>query len=333
MVNMHIFYCGVCTLGCFLQQFTLYRESILYKIPFSPTCIQKSSCLLLMFVIGLCLEIISLVFLPFITYMIISTSHLLFFKIQILKDHENLLKKSEKAGLAAIATGCMVTSISGAVNQKFTKAILDPNYFMCSVISILALFTMRRLGFYNSKAILDTCIPSQLSTISTGMLKMGVYVVYSNALKDIHPSAVFLSVFLIFTLFGLSISFTKVFIKQYDIVVVHGGYQMWNLIWSLPVSVLFIDHSSDYSYLHLGFILIGFIITLSGVLILTYDRVEHLKTSVENKNIVLPPARSQLDAAPVPAENASIELSIEDENLIDAELIDEDMLIKTIRNL
>ena len=67
---------------------------------------------------------------------------------------------------------------------------------------------------------------------------------------------------------------------------------------------------------------------------MTYERAQFLQETNEDKNFSHPPRQMRVEvAAPLPDEPNSLELNIEDENLMDAEIIDEDLLIKTIRNI
>ena len=162
---------------------------------------------------------------------------------------------------------------------------------------------------------------------------MGSFVLQSGVTQDFSVHFVYPCLLFLLILVGMSSSFIRVFNKQHDVIVVYGGYQLWSVVWGVVAGFGFVSYAVEYSAVSVASTATAVLLAIFGIFIITFQRVENLKASVDNKNTVLPPRPSRLDAAPLPEEPSNLELNIEDENLMDAEIIDEDLLIKTIRNL
>ena len=313
---------------------------MLYRIPLSPSYIQKGSCLLLTFIIGMMLDLTSLIFLPLFTYIILSSTHIVFFLLFYIHDQLIEITTAEKSGILLIGLACFTVSIAGACQSEISGMTPDALFIVFSMTSLLISFAIKRLRFYNSKILLDACIPAQISVLSAGLLKMGAFVLKGSESEDFSIHFLYPLVLMLLVLTGMSSSLIRVFKKQHDIIVIYGGYQMWCLIWSVPVFIAFMNYFVIITSLDIAIYIIAFLSALIGIFMITYQRVENLKQALEEKNIVLPPRPSHFEQVPVTEQpdNISIpictdlELNIEDDNLMDAEIIDEDLLIKTIRN-
>ena len=331
---MHLIYCGACVLGCIVQEFSLYRQSILYKIPLSPSCIHNGSCLLFTFLLGFILDFFAIIFLPLLTYIIICSTHLVFFNIYHAHEQGTPLSSSEKIGNLCVFMSTLIISISGGTQGDFIPIIPDSPFLIFALISIFITLTIRRLNFYSGKILLETSIPAQLSVISIGVVKMGSFVLQSDVTHDFSVHFVYPCLLFLLILVGISSSLIRIFNKQHDMIVVYGGYQLWSLLWGVVIGFGFISYAVTYSVIDIACVATAVFLALFGIFIITYQRVEDVKASVDNKNTVLPPRPSRLeDEAPLPGGPSNLELNIDDESLMDAEIIDEDLLIKTIRNL
>lgn len=333
MAIRHLVQCAICVFGCAFQEFSLFRHGTLYSVPLSPSCIQKSSFLLINFLVGASLDLFSVIYLPLLTYVVLSTTHLVFFTIYYAYHQGAALTKSENIGIFSILFASLTISALGGTQTDFSPIPADSFFLIFAIISIFFSFSLRKLSFYGEKVLVDTLIPGQLSIMALGTIKMCVFVLQGEVGQDFAIHFIYPCVLFIWVLGGLSSSFLRIFQKKHDLIAVYGGYLIWSLLWALPISLGFINYSVDYEKINLAFSIFSVVLALSGVLILTYQRVELLKSQNDYKTTLHPPRPSRLDAAPLPSEPNSLELNIEDENLMDAELIDEDLLIKTIRNL
>lgn len=196
--------------------------------------------------------------------------------------------------------------------------------------------TMRRIGFYEGKVLLETSIPAQIAAFGYGGMKICMYSIemYVSG-YDFSVYLFFFSILVIFVSLSAVSIFISYFAKQYDLVVVMGGYYLWLICYALPLGVLVVNGGVHYDYRTLFSLCVSTGIVTLGAIMHTYYRIEYLQNFKMNKDVVLPPKPSgkKESSAQFLEEPDSIELTIEDENLMDAEMIDEDSLIKNIKNI
>lgn len=331
MVASHFLYCGLCILGSFLQEFTLYRNSILFDMPLSPSFIQKGSCLLLSFILGLFIDCLSLLYLPLLTYILLCSCHLGFFKYFHIVDHDLSLSSAEKVGFIFIILSCVLAGFLGGVQKDIELITADSFFFVYGLSSICILLALRRLGFYGKKVTLEASLPANISVFLVGSLKISMLIGIKYTGED-WKNVLYPFLLLGFILFSMSSSFLRALKKQHDIVLLYGAFQMWALVFGLVAGFGFVFYGTSYDKIEISSCVMSFLLGETGVVFITYQRMEFLKMKSENKNVVLPPQSSAIDQD-MNEDPQNLELNIDDENLMDAEIIDEDLLIKTIRNI
>mmetsp|Transcript_31468 Transcript_31468/g.31157 ORF Transcript_31468/g.31157 Transcript_31468/m.31157 type:complete len:204 (-) Transcript_31468:45-656(-) len=203
---------------------------------------------------------------------------------------------------------------------------------MCGSLTLN--LTMRRLGFYQGKVLLETSIPAQIAAFGYGGLKICMYSI------EMYISGYDFSIYLfIFSVIVITVSLSSVSIflwyysKQYDLVVVLGGYYLWLICYALPLGVLVVSGGVHYDFKTLCSLTVSTsLVTLGGILH-TYYRMEYLQNFKMNKDVVPPPKPSGTLKKESTEDTENIELTIEDENLMDSEIVDEDSLINNIKNI
>ena len=175
--------------------------------------------------IGLVFDLLSLSFLPLVSYIVLSSSHILFFKIFLSKDQDSGFNNLERLGIVSIVLACFLISFCQETSNKPFNVIPDGAFIMWGIIGIGCSLMIRRLGFYSGKVLLEVSIPAQLTVFAVSIVKMGVSVLMSKSSDEFALRQVYPAMLLLWILIGASGSLIKIFCKQSDIIVVCGGYQ------------------------------------------------------------------------------------------------------------
>ncbi|CAG9315088.1 unnamed protein product [Blepharisma stoltei] len=324
--------------GSFFQEFAYFRKSVI-SLSSTRDCSTSRATLLLIFTIGLSLEITSLALIPLSTYILFGCAHLICFKLNLISDENRNHSSAEYTGTALMTLGLIVEYMFGARQEEIVDIdefnnIINGSYFLWMCGSLTLNLTMRRLGFYQGKVLLETSIPAQIAAFGYGGLKICMYSI------EMYISGYEFSIYLfIFSVFVITISLSSVSIflwyysKQYDLVVVLGGYYLWLICYALPLGVLVVSGGVHYDFKTLCSLTVSTsLVTLGGILH-TYYRMEYLQNFKMNKDVVPPPKPSGALKKEQSEDTENIELTIEDENLMDSEIVDEDSLINNIKNI
>jgi hypothetical protein len=145
-----------------------------------------------------------------------------------------------------------------------------------------------------------------------------------------EKNLVFPAVLLIFICCGLASSLVKNLLKSHDIVVFLAMFQTWTLVFGFFITFFLGFQSLNKASFFYGF---AAVLAIAGNSLISLHRVEFLK-GVNQKNIDSFKARDDmLEDVQEDLDPQNLELQIVEDNLMDAEIIDEDLLIKTIRNI
>ncbi|OMJ68954.1 hypothetical protein SteCoe_33454 [Stentor coeruleus] len=304
---------------------------MLFDIPLSPSFIQKGPCLFILYFLGLFIDCLSLLYLPLLTYILLCSYHLVFFKYFHIVDHDLSLSSAEKLGIIFIVLSSILSGTLGGIQKNIEVIAIDSFFFIYGLSSICILLALRRLGFYGKKVTLEASLPANISVFLVGSLKISMLIGIKYIGED-WKNALYPFLLLGFILISMSSSFLRALKKQHDIVLLYGAYQMWVLVFGLVAGFGFVFYGTSYNVLEISSCVMSFFIGEIGVVLITYQRMEFLKMKSEDKNVVLPPQSSAMDQD-MNDDPQNLELNIYDDNLMDAEIIDEDLLIKTIRNI
>lgn len=326
MVPGHFIYCGLCVFGNLLQEFSLYRNSTLTEIPHSPSFFQKPSTLLLIFLSGLALDLYSLLYLPFLTYILLSSTHIVFFKYFYITDHDLSLSLHEKFGtLCILLSSGIAASFCGTQNPSQTM-FFDSNFFIYGISLLIILLASSKLGFFRNIILLEASIPANISVFAVGLVKISM-ILLVNYVGDDMEIAVGLYAFVGVGLFVMNSSFIKTLNKKHDVIVVFGAFQMWILLFGFAAGLRFLTSGTSYNAIKVAYCVLSGAIGEIGLTFLIHEQIGSLKNMTINKH------KSSEEELALNGDPHSLELNIEEENLMDVDIIDEDLLIKTIRNI
>lgn len=322
----------LCVIGCISQQFSLYKESLLYKIPLTRSFWDNTYILKVIFFSGVIFELISSTRLSLLQFFILSCTHLLSFKLNYAKDHEVSFVQAEKLSFVLLTSAGILTFLVPISNFSTEEVLLD-FFVMYQVCGAGILVVMRKLGFFSRKILLEASIPAHFTVglIAGGRVLMDLYLKNEENSEFFDlKTVVFPSVLTAIIFIGLSSSFLRSFVKYNDTIVVYGAYLTWIIFFGfiLTYSLQF-EKVDKYTLVYLT----SGTFAISGNLLIVFQRTEYLK-AIHDKNVASGLEREN------PAEDTediedpqNLELHIDEENLMDAEIIDEDLLIKTIRNI
>ena len=322
----------LCVIGCIAQQFSLYKESLLYKIPLTRSCWENTYTLRGIFFFGVIFEVISASQLSLLQFFILSCAHLLTFKLNYSKDYEVSFVQAEKLSFILFTCAGILTFLVPISNFSTEEVLLD-FFVMYQVCGAGILVVMRKLGFFNRKILLEASIPAHFTVglIAGCRILADLYLKNEGNPEFFDLKAVvFPSVLAALIFMGLSSSFLRGFVKYNDTVVVYGAYLAWTIFFGFVLTYsLQFEKIDKYTMVYLT----SGTLAVSGNLLIVFQRTEYLK-AVHEKNVASGLEREIAGEETEDIEDPQhLELHIDEENLMDAEIIDEDLLIKTIRNI
>lgn len=321
-----------CVFGIILQQYSLYKESLLYKLPLTRSCLSSSNSLKVFFFSGVILELYSLKTLSLPQFFTLSCLHLQVFKYNYSKDHDLSYVQAEKLSLFLIASASLLTSLYPSSSFSTDEVLLD-FFIIYQVCGATMLIVMRKLGFFSRKILFEASIPAHFTVglIAGGRVFSDLYLKnWENpgffSIKDVvFPCALTGLIGL-----GLASSFIKVYTKHYDPIVVYGSYLSWTVFLSFIMTYsLQFDQVDKYTMV----CFIATVLCLCGNLLAVFQRIEYLKAVNEKHTVTGTESEVQAEIIDEVEDPQHLELQIDEDNLMDAEIIDEDLLIKTIRNI
>lgn len=195
------------------------------------------------------------------------------------------------------------------------------------------LIVMRKLGFFSRKILFEASIPAHFTVglIAGGRVFYDLYLKsWENSeffsIKDVIFPCALTSIICL----GLSSSFLKSYTKHYDPIVVYGAYLSWTVLLGFVMTYTLQFEKVDKLMM---VYLISTLLSICGNLLAVFQRLEYLKAINEKATVSGIESEAQAENLEDLEDPQHLELQIDEENLMDAEIIDEDLLIKTIRNI
>jgi len=320
MLNMQV--TGGCfiALGAYLQQFALYRKRMQSLVLPHKDCSSNRPTLLVMFLCGLGLELGGFVYCSMSTYVLLTSLHLVFFKLNFVNDENRHYSRKEWLGSLLVVVGAVVVVLAGGnqlgiVQQSQYDSVFNWKYFIWMVGSLLMNSSMRKLGFYKGRILLETCLPAQIATFGYASIKIAFYSI------EMYFSGFSFSVLLFVCCLIISVvslcstgSFLSALWKHYDFVVILGAYYLWILCYTLSLAIFVVNAGVTYEYSN--FIAIFFSVVSIGLGV--YLHVKQRLDDLESKNYFTNEFSDELQAL-----NPSSKFIV----------IEEDPLIKNSKNL
>lgn len=202
---------------------------------------------------------------------------------------------------------------------------LDVNYFMWMLCSLAFYLTIRRLGYYANRSMLESFLPAQITTFSLGGIKMMCYTIQLYLYgSDLDTALLIVSALIAGIAFAVASSFLQILQRLYNESLVLGTFYLWNICYSIPLALwvmcIGVNYTQkEYIVISVAFVLIGGVMCASII-----KRNEYMPL---DKDLGRENARASQDIES--QEMDTIDLKMEDEN----EIIDEESLIVNIKNI
>jgi hypothetical protein len=258
-------------------------------------------------VIGLVLECFALAHLPLSSHIILASLHVFWFHLNLVNDEGRPYSQGELLGVFAVLVGVLL-AVMAAGYQEFilSKAeydsIFNGFYFVWMLGSLVLNLTLRKLGFYKGKVLLETCLPAQISAFAYGAAKMLILSIEVHSTgEDPYVGLLAVAAGVLGTSFVLNSAFLAQLCTSYDLVVVLGSYYLWLVCYALPLALSVVNSGVHYSWVNYAVLLLSTAGVCGGVLVLTYSRMDHILTfkkcqivSTRNLLLEMPPEDSLL---------------------------------------
>jgi hypothetical protein len=287
---------------------------------------------------GIVLEGLALALLPLSSHVVLAALHVFWFHLNLVNDEGRPYSHPELIGVFCVLVSSLLAVMgAGVQGQVLTSSEYDSlfngTYFIWMLGSLAFNLTLRKLGFYRGKVLLEPCIPAQISAFAYGAAKMLITAadIHTSG-KDPYIGLLVLAVTVLMTAFLIASAFLSQLSAVHDSVVVLGSYYLWLVCYALPLGVWALTAGVHYSWLNYAVLVFTSVLSCIGVFILTYGRLEHIQTFKKSQLVSLPPS-SYLPAPPPNREEVKLSLTMEVQDLLDVDSVDEDSLLRSIRNL
>ena len=271
--------CFLFTAGAVLQQLALYRRSKQY-ISLSPGEGRGQQAL---FALGLGCEVTAVALLPLATATIFAALHVFCFVLHLATDEERPLLKYEKRGCAGILVGCMLIWGWGGERRALEPAelagVVSPLYCIWTLASLALNCSLRRLGFYEGRPLLESCIPAQVTAIGICSLKFLLLTLESS--QRLFP--LLLSALLVASALHVSTAFLGILLRRHDRLVTMASFYGWLVMYQLPSGVLMLGVGVTYSLLHYTVISLAALFTTAGTGLVAYIRAREIEADLKDK--------------------------------------------------
>ena len=272
-------WCFLLAAGTGIQQLALYRRSKQY-ISLSPGEGRGQQVL---FALGLGCEVTAVALLPFATATILAALHVLCFVLHLTTDEERPLLSYEKRGCAGILMGCVLMWMWGGERRPLEpdelEGVASPLYCIWTLASLVLNCSLRRLGFYEGRPLLESCIPAQVTAI--GMCSLKYLFLTLESSRRLFP--LMFSAILIVSTLHISAAFLGILLRRHDRLVTMGSFYGWLVMYQLPSGVLMLGVGVNYTFLHYVVISIAALLTTAGAGLVAYLRVQEIEADLKDK--------------------------------------------------
>lgn len=327
------------SLGSFIQQLCFFRKSLQHNANSTKYSGDQYPMLhLLGFGFGIALEFFALALLPLSSHIILAALHVFWFHLNLVNDEGRPYFHPELIGIFSILVSLLLAVMAAGYQGQVESsseydALFNGSYFIWMLGSLAFNLALRKLGFYKDKVFLEACLPAQFSAFSYGAAKMLMLSVEMHSSgKDPYVGLLALSGGVLAISLAVNSAFLQHLCTSHDLVVVIGSYYLWLVCYTLPLALFVINAGVHYSWLNYSVLMIAALGASVGVFIMTYSRIDHIQTSKKSQLVSLPP--SSYKPAPPPArEEAKLNLTMDVEAMLDVDNIDEDSLLRSIKDL
>jgi hypothetical protein len=219
---------------------------------------------------------------------------------------------------------------------------MNGTYFLWMLGSLSMNLTLRRLGFYAGRVLLETSIPAQITAFAYGAMKISYLIVdmYLSGFP-LYSGLLASCAFVATVSLAAASAFLTEITNTYDLVVSLGSYYLWVICYALPLAVCVVNAGVNYTISHYIILTLVSALISMGVFAHTYHRMEMITNNKDKELVVPPPSKGNTELKlmrDISEENTTLDLrklyiEMDAENLLDAEIIDEDSLINNIRDI
>lgn len=157
------------------------------------------------------------------------------------------------------------------------EEIFNALYFLWSLGSLTLNCTLRRLGFYQGRPLLESCIPAQITALGLGAAKYFQLAVLALS-EDFFVFSLLISALLALLALHTSSAFLSILHGKHDTLVTLGSYYVWLLMYQLPLGVTVLGVDVDWDLAGYMGVTIGATIAGAGAGYLAYERATDLET-------------------------------------------------------
>lgn len=273
------------TVGAGVQQLALFRRSKQYTT-LSPGDGKGPQAL---FFLGLGCELTALALLPLATATVLAALHVACYVLQLAADEERKLMSYERRGCLMILVGCVMVMAWGgerrALQSEELATVGSAIYCLWTLASLVLNCSLRRLGFYEGRPLLESCIPAQITAIGICSLKYFLLVLEAGH----HWLSFSLSSVLILASLYTTSSFLGILIQRYDRLVTLASFYVWLVMYQLPSGVTMLSVGVSYTFIHYVVIAVTGTMVTAGAGYVAYYRAEEMEGDSKEKKTAYPP--------------------------------------------
>lgn len=271
------------SIGLFLGIYLQESSHFLHRILPSRSTIQNRISYILY--LGLILELCSIIVLPLSTYVLLSSAHIAVFKHILIKDEKRKYSNAETFGSMSILSGCIIVMLFGGaqftVTRESFRQLFDLYYYLYTFSSLICTLVLRRLGHFAGRIIVETGIPAQISSFAVAGMKI-FWICADVFSKPEDGLYMFLALGVSVGVLTMANGFVNQLGKEHDMVIVMGGYYLWSICYSLPLS-MFVSAGVGHGLVNYSAVGIGCLLIVPGIFLHSFRKIEYLKAYKENK--------------------------------------------------
>lgn len=292
------------TLGSYIQQLCFSLKSLQRNSSASKHQVGAAPILpVLGFVVGMALEVIALALLPLSSHILLASLHVFWFNMNIINREARPYFHPELIGSFAVLMSSLLTAMAAGYQAQVQAgseydALFNGPYFLWMLSSLAFNLTLRKLGFYKGKVLLETCLPAQISAFAYGAAKMLVVSLDMHSSgDDPYIGLLTLVAFVLATSMAVNSAVIWHLCTSYDIVVVIGSYYLWLVCYALPLALCVVNAGVQYTWVNYGVTVLAAGGVCGGVCLMTYSRMDYIQT-FKKSQLVSPPPSSYRPAPP-----------------------------------
>lgn len=155
-------------------------------------------------------------------------------------------------------------------------------YFLWSLGSLTLNCTLRRLGFYQGRPLLESCIPAQITALGMGAAKYFQLAVLSLN-EDYYIFSILISAVLALLALHTVSAFLGILIGKHDMLVILGSYYVWLIMYQLPLGVTVLGVDVEWDLYGYAGVTIGATVAAAGAGYVAYERATELEDEEKHR--------------------------------------------------